>query len=359
VTGAPRPLRIATLSSAAVGHTQRWVAWFRGRGHDVAVWSLEPGPPELAARALPAAPLPRALRYPLAAPALRAALARFAPDVVDAHFVPNYGLLGALAGRRPLVVSPWGSDLLVTAAANALQAARARFVLARADAVIADGANLAAAAERLGGGGRVHLVPWGIDLARFRMGAEREPGLLFSARMHEPVYDIATVIGGAAAELAADPRARLVLAGEGSLTPELERLAARTLPAGRYAFVGRVDIDAMAGWLARAEVCVSASWSDSTSQSLIECMACGALPVVSDIEGNRAWVTDGDGARTFAPGDAAGLARALRSARGDAAWAAAARARNRARVERDADAAVNMARVEALFAALAAAPRRA
>jgi len=84
-----------------------------------------------------------------------------------------------------------------------------------------------------------------------------------------------------------------------------------------------------------------------------------ALPVVSDIEGNRAWVTDGDGARTFAPGDAAGLARALRSARGDAAWAAAARARNRARVERDADAAVNMARVEALLAALAAAPRRA
>jgi glycosyltransferase involved in cell wall biosynthesis len=287
-------------------------------------------------------------------PALRAALARFAPDVVDAHFVPNYGMMGALCGRRPLVVSAWGSDLLVTASANALQAARARFVLSRADAVIADGENLAEAARRFGGGDRVHLVPWGVDLARFRPGAEREPGLLFSARMHEPVYDVPTILRGTAAELAADPAARLVIAGEGSETPGLRRLAARVLPAGRYEFIGRIGIDAMAAWLGRAEVYLSASHSDSTSQSLIEAMACGAIPVVTDIEGNRAWVRDGESARQFAPADAAGLARALRAARTDAAWGEAARRLNRARVERDADAASNLGRVERLFETLVA-----
>ena len=350
-------MKIATLSNAAVAHTQRWVACFRSRGHDVRVWSLERGPRELAADPLPVVPLPGLLRYPLAVPALRAALARFAPDVVDAHFVQNYGLMAALCGRHPLVVSAWGSDLLVTGQANALQRARARFVLSRADAVLADGENLAAAARRMGGGARVHTVPWGVDLTRFSTGPARPPGLLLSTRMHEPVYDLETVIHGARAELERDPGARLVFAGEGSLTAGLKRLAARVLPAERHEFIGRLSLDEMVEWLQRAEVCISASRSDSTSQSLIESMACGAIPVVSDIEGNRAWVRDGEGARTFAPGDRLGLARALHAARADAGWAAAARRLNRERVERDGDAAHNMTRIEQLFAGLTLAAR--
>src|SRR5207249_11184425 len=105
--GAPRPaagragVRLAVLANAAVTHTHRWVEHFRARGHEVGLWSLEPGPPALATVRLPSPPLPGFLRYPLAAPALRAALAAFAPDLVDAHYVPNYGLLATLAGRRP------------------------------------------------------------------------------------------------------------------------------------------------------------------------------------------------------------------------------------------------------------------
>ena len=346
-------MRIATLSNAAVEHTRRWVANFRARGHEVRVWSLEPGPAELDARLLPSAPLPGALRYPLAVGPLRRELDAFAPDIVDAHFVPNYGLMGVLTGRRPVVVSAWGSDLLVTGAANALQRARARYVLSRADAVIADGENLAMAARALGGGDRVHMIPWGVDLTRFRAGARRESGLLLSTRMHEPVYDLPTVLRGAAAELAADPNARLVIAGDGSRRPELERLAQTVLPAGRYAFIGRIGLEQMTDWLGRADVFVSASESDSTSQSLIEAMASGALPVVSDIEGNRPWLDDAGGKR-FAVGDAASLASALRAARSDAAWADRARAHNRQRVERDADAALNMRRIEQLFEALIA-----
>src|SRR4029079_13645664 len=87
----------------------------------------------------------------------------------------------------------------------------------------------------------------------------------------------------------------------------------------------------------RAEVYVSASRSDSTSQSLLEAMAAGALPVVSDIPGNREWVTDGERANAgdrrglvglaqlFAPGDAQGLADAVERALGGAAWAGRAR----------------------------------
>ena len=103
------------LSNAAVIHTRRWVEYFRGRGHEVGLWSLEPGPADLGAQALPRLPLPGFLRYPLARPALERALDRFGPALVVAHFVPNYGVLGALSGRHPLAVIAWGSDLLVVA----------------------------------------------------------------------------------------------------------------------------------------------------------------------------------------------------------------------------------------------------
>jgi glycosyltransferase involved in cell wall biosynthesis len=350
-------VRIATLADAAAEHTRRWVQWFRERGHEVRVWSLEEPRPGLEISSLPRAPLPGFLRYPLALPALRVALDRYRPDLVDAHFVPNYGLLGALAGHRPLVVTAWGSDLLLTGGPDPLRRARVRFVLERADLVLADAENLAAAARALGAPpSRVRTLAWGADLERFAPAPDREPGLLVSARMHEPVYDVASLLRGVQPVLERHPHARLVVAGDGSLRSRLEREAARRLPAGRWRFVGRLGPVELAALLARAEVYLSASLSDSTSVSLLEAMAAGAVPVVSDIAGNREWVADGEGARLFASGDAAGITRAIEAVLGDPAWAAAARACNRRVVEERADRRRNLVAIETLFRELAGAP---
>ena len=351
-------MRIATLANASVVHTRRWVEHFRARGHDVRLWSLERGPAALGAAPLPAPPLPGALRYPLAVPALRAAFAAFRPEIVDAHYVPNYGLMGALSGARPLVVSAWGSDLLIAARQNPLQRARARFVLSRADRVLADSGNLAAAARALGAPeSRVLESPWGVDPARFERGAERERGLLLSTRMHEAIYDLPTLIHAAATVLAARPETRLVLAGDGSRRHDLESLAARVLPPGRFEFTGHLEPDALAAWLGRAGIYLSASRSDSTSVSLLEAMAAGAVPVVSDLEGNREWVRDGDGARLFPVGDSARCRLAIEAALADPAWCDAARARNAAVIEARGSWPRNLARIEELFQTLIRAGR--
>ena len=347
-------MRIATLGNASVVHTQRWVRHFRARGHDVRLFSLEPDSSGLGAVRLPQAPLPGFLRYPLAVPALRHELAAFAPDIVDAHYVPNYGVMAALAGRRPFSVAAWGSDLLLAAGRDPMQRLRARFALSRAALVLCDAENLARAARRAGAPAAVvRAIPWGVDRERFRPGPEREAGLIASVRMHEDVYDLATVIRGLAPVLAESPGAHVVFAGDGSRRAELERLAAAVLPAGRFRFTGRIAADEMAALLGRAEVCVSASLSDSTSQSLLEAMTAGAVPVVSDIEGNREWVGPGEGAQCFAPGDAAGLTAGVRRALGDPVWAAAARARNAEVVARRGDWHVNLARIERHFECLA------
>ncbi len=345
-------MRIATLSNASVLHTVRWVRHLRSRGHEVRVWSLEPAMEGFECERLPAPPLPGALRYPLAAPALARSLRAFAPDLVDAHYVPNYGLLGVLAGIRPLAVSAWGSDLLLAGGRDAFQRARARFVLTRAQLVLTDGANLALAAARLGAAREtLRMVPWGVDRQRFRPGV-RQRGLILSTRMHEPVYDMPTVLRAAADVLCAHPEATLAIAGEGSLRPSLERLASQTLPAGRYQFLGRLTAESLADWLGRSELYVSASLSDSTSVSLLEAMAAGAVPVVSDIEGNRPWVTDRRNGRLFRPGDPSALAAAMHESLSDDGWRDNARKSGEEEIARRGDWQVNLARIESMFEAL-------
>ena len=252
-------------------------------------------------------------------------------------------------------MAAWGSDLLIAGPRDALQRARARFVLTRADLVIADSGNLAAAALALGARRpTLRAIPWGVDRGRFSPAPVRERGLLLSTRMHETVYDIPSILRGAAEVMARRPETHLVIAGDGSLLEQHRRLAATLLPAGRFEFTGRITPGELAGWLSRAEVYLSASLSDSTSLSLLEAMAAGAIPVVSDIEGNREWVGDGDGARLFATGDAAALARATEAALADAAWAQRARLRNAAVIAERGDWHHNFARIEAAFSALAA-----
>ena len=347
-------VRVAVLGSAAVPHTGRWAAALVARGIEARVWSLEPpregDPSRYRTEVLPALPLPGVLRYPLAAPALKHALRAFDPELVDAHFVPNYGVLGVLAGRRPLVVNAWGSDLL--AAKDPLRRARLSWVLARADLVRVDAHVLARAARRLGVfEEKIEILPWGAETERFAFSPSREARLAarhswpapwteavgeapvaVSTRMHHDVYSIDTLVDAWPAVAQALPEASCLVAGDGPLRAALEARAKARGIASSLRFLGRQSQEALAALLAGAEVYVSTSLSDSTSLSLLEAMSAGAYPVVSDIEGNREWVTPESGF-LFAARDHGALARGLTRTLGDPGRFDPARAQNRATIE--------------------------
>jgi glycosyltransferase involved in cell wall biosynthesis len=351
-------VRIAVLGNAAALHTRRWAAVLQGRGHDVRIFSLE-RPPEHDPGSVPVTlvaswPLPRALRYPLAKTALSRALDVFAPDLVDAHYVPNYGFLGALVGRHPLVIQCWGSDLLVSAGSSELHARRARFALTRADLVLADARVLGDAAVRFGAPAeRVHVVPWGADLARFPLAPFATAPRVVSVRQLEPLYDVATLVEALPAVRAAIPALTATIAGDGPERAALEERARGLGVLDCVRFAGRVPHEALGALVADAAVYVSTSRSDSTSISLLEAMATGATPIVTDITGNREWIEDGVNGRLFPVGDASLLARALVATIEDSAFRQRARTMNRARIESDGNWEANVARIEALYEALA------
>ena len=359
-------MRIAVLGSAGELHTRRWARGLAGRGATVRVFSLEPSPAIAGETAdgaahvdvvrLPAPSLaPRALRYPAARGALARGLDAFAPDVVEAHFVPSYGLLGALAGRRPLVVHAWGSDLLRSPARSLFHRLRAQFVLSRADLVVVDARVLADAAARLGvAAERLAVVPWGADLSLFPLAGFVAPPHVVSVRQLDALHDVACLVEALPAVRARVPRLAVTIAGDG---PERRRLEKRVRALGLgdlVRFTGHVPHAGLPALLASAAVFVSCARSDSTSISLLEAMARGATPVVADLPGNREWVGHGVEGFLYPPGDRKALAEALVRALNDPAFRAGARLRARARVEKDGDFARAVAGVLGLYTTLVA-----
>ena len=303
-------MRLLVLAHAPSVHTTLWTRALQRRGHDVLLLSAH-APDSSAPEGAPAVhgPVPtrivgtgfpiRALRYASARGAVRTEAVRFRPDVTVAHFLPNYGFLAALAGLRPLMLVAWGSDLLVNARRSPFHAARARWTLRRADLVHVDAALLAEAAVALGAPpDRVWTRAWGVDVdalapsepwsARRTRGGE-ELRILWTRQL-EPLYDPETFVRALGKLRAMGVPFRATLAGSGPLRGGLERLARREGVETLVRFAGWVERERLTALYRAHDAYVSLSRSDSTSQSLLEALAAGMIPVVTDISGNLEWV---------------------------------------------------------------------
>jgi glycosyltransferase involved in cell wall biosynthesis len=197
--------------------------------------------------------------------------------------------------------------------------------------------------------GRITFLPWGVDLQVFTttgpkgtIGAIPEgQRIILSLRAHEPKYRITEILDGFAI-LAADLEdVNLVIGHSGSHSKALREQARHLSVRQRVHFIGTVSENDLPELLRGADCYVSASEVDGTSVTLLQAMACGTPAVVSDIDGNRGWVTEGKTGRLFRTGDAGDLASAIRRSLDETSTADAARAL----VEREADWHANIARL--------------
>ena len=293
-------LRLLILSNGSVTHTQRWADYFVDQGDEVHVASLEPCLPTRAhAHQLPSLVPINALRYPMTVPAVRRLARAMGANMVAAHFVPNYGMIGALAGRHPLAVVAWGSDLLLNPRRSPLHFWRARYVLERADIVFSDALMMTRAIGEMGiHPRRVETLTFGIDTSRFHplAGPRPQPPIILSYRQLEPLYHVELLVR-AVPEIKKKTRAPFAvrIIGQGSERERLITLARELDAASDITFVpGRPGDKELIEEIRRASIYVSTSKSDTTSVSLLEAMACEVPPVVTRIAGNEEWITHGD-----------------------------------------------------------------
>lgn len=239
--------------------------------------------------------LPRLVRW----------LRQVQPDCLHAHYLSSHGTLAWLAlrlggvrgedgHRARLVASAWGSDVLVTPQRSALARMLLRRVLAASHLTTSDSRHMAEVMRGLGARDPM-VFPFGLDtLPPPVEPADKDAHLWFSNRALEPIYNPLRVAQVFAQVLAIDPQARLVVAHEGSERDAMAAMLGQLGCIDRVQFTGRLDAASQAVWYRRATWYLSLPRSDSVSVSVLEAMAHGCIPVVSDLPANRELVRDGD-----------------------------------------------------------------
>ena len=247
-------------------------------------------------------------------------------DWINAHYLTSHGTLAWLARklgvRAQLAASAWGSDILVAPEhSRALRWVTSR-VLRDATICTSDSAWMAERMRALGARD-VMTFPFGLD-ALPAAPAAKQAHLFFANRGLEDIYAPQRVLTLFAGVAAAWPDARLVVANSGSLAETLRQQAAQLGLGERVEFVGRLDAAAQSAFYARARWYVSVPRSDSVSVSVLEAMAHGCIPLLSDLPANRELVRDGSNGLILPDGQAALAVAALERLQADGAAIGAA-----------------------------------
>jgi len=226
----------------------------------------------------------------------RKAIRAFRPDIIHVHQAGTHALYAILArpARIPVVVTAWGSDILQVPEKGWLYRAMARYILRKTDYCTADSHYLAAVMKELASPCELK-----VDTVNFGLPALPQTGpkenLVYSNRLHKELYRIDAVLKAFKRFLddCQDDTWQLVVAGEGYDTPRLKELAKALGISSQTRFVGFVDAPTNLSYYARAAVYISVPESDATAISLLEAMAAGCRPIVSDLPSNREWIQHG------------------------------------------------------------------
>ncbi len=350
-------MRIAFLGDGSLGHVRRWAGYFHDKGHEVLLVSFEdvsgcPFPARRIRKLLPT----KLAGYAAALGTVRKELESFGPDIVNAIYAGGYGFIGAQSGYHPLVVTAIGSDMLIDYPSSFIHKLQIEYALRHASLVTTDAESMSKSVIHAGvEPSRIVEIYFGIEPSVFnREGrAERVDGPLriVSTRNLYPVYGLGTLLA-ALAEILEKADARLVICGDGPERGALARRAESLGTGDMVTFTGRLDPADIARELKRADIYVSTAKSDSTSVSLLEAMACGAVPVVTDLDANREWIRDGVGGLLFRPGDVTGLTGAILSLHENPVLAASMREESAAAVAQRGLWLPNMERAEMEFTRL-------
>jgi glycosyltransferase involved in cell wall biosynthesis len=272
-------------------HLRRWADAMLSRGWQVSVVTARPEA-QAGVEQIVLPPVGSSRDWLFRVGAARRAVKALQPDLLHAHYITSYGYLAArcrtVTNARPLVLTAWGSDLLVTPFESRLKRWLTGWTLRQAQAITGDSADLVDAARAYRPAAELLELHWGVELQRFRPTPWGDkPGFeIVSLRSWSENYRIETILR-AVARLS---QARLHLLGGG---PDEAGLRALTVELGlgeRVVFHGRMDDAGMTAVMARCKVAVTVPASDATSVSLLESMACGLAVVASDLPANRQWL---------------------------------------------------------------------
>jgi glycosyltransferase involved in cell wall biosynthesis len=213
--------------------------------------------------------------------------------------------MAALSGFKPVILSAWGSDVLIEPKESRFAKFKVQRAIKGAEMFHCDGIKTFQALEDYGAHAEnIHKVGFGInheraspdartDEMKEKYGFSGHP-VIISLRSLAPVYDVGTLVKAIPYVLDEHIDARFVIIGGGPQELMLKNLAENLKITDQVKFTGLVPFQDIPRLLASSDIYVSTSLSDAgLAASTGEAMACELPVVITDDPDNRDWITDG------------------------------------------------------------------
>jgi glycosyltransferase involved in cell wall biosynthesis len=284
---------------------------------------------------------------------------RHQPDLVHAMRIPFEGVAAAALKGSPRIVSVWGNDFTLQASRSRITGKATRRALATVDLLHCDCHRDAQLARDWGfpGDRPIWVIPGngGVDRSVFHpgesefrrsLGLPEHAAVILNPRGIREYVRTDIFFSALGPVLRSFTDAHVVCPGMAGSRHAENMIADNGLDRRRVHLLPTLEHRLMAEAFRSSRVSVSLSEHDGTPNTLLEAMACGALPIVGDVASTREWIRDGINGIVVSARNGAGVTAALSRALRDDALVQSARRENERIVADRADYQQNMLVVE-------------
>lgn len=294
--------KVLFLADISSTHTRKWAYALLKQGVDVKVFSLNglnterfdekeaAGLNNIYAKYDKEAPFSENVSFGKGLHRIKRLIKSFNPDIVHCHYATSYGLLGALSGFHPLIISVWGSDVFTFPRKSPAHKILLRHNLNKADLILSASKVMAEESHKYTSK-PVKVIPFGIDTAYFKPVAIKnlfEGSIVIgTVKQLEVEYGIEYLIY--AFKLLKDKQKelplKLLVVGSGSQTQKLKQLVQDLGIYKDTRFTGFIPPSDVVQYHNMMSVSVFPSLQESFGVSVLEASACGKPVVVSNVGG--------------------------------------------------------------------------
>ena len=171
-------MKICYLAVADSIHSKKWIEYFSEKGENDIHWiSLTPsifGELKNVKFYLLKKYLLKPLGLLLSILPARKLIKKINPDILHAHYAGVNGILAALSGVHPFVLTAWGSDILIAPKSGIIRQL-VKFVFKKADLITCDAKHMKEAMVKLGvDPSKIKIIRFGIDIEKFSPKSKNE-----------------------------------------------------------------------------------------------------------------------------------------------------------------------------------------
>jgi glycosyltransferase involved in cell wall biosynthesis len=201
---------------------------------------------------------------------------------------------------------------------------------------------------------RIEVFTLGIDTKRFSFAARpklvKNSALkMICTRRFESVFDHITILNALVILKEENINFKMTFVGDGSLFGQTKEYIRNSGLSDNVIFMDRIENDKLPDVLSQNDIYLSSSRWDGTSLSLLEAMASGLFPIVSDINANSAWIQNGVNGYLHKVDNADNLANCIMKLLDNTEISQKAALHNRQIVCEKADRQTNMKRLEEIY----------